>query len=139
MKMNTDSALALNNVQSTTNPDFKNKLDTQGNIVDGGILLKPSVFDGDGKLSLYKSDGEDNDANNKLTNKSTSKDPPKDSTGGSGQQPQISLRKDRYGVKITRAKKHKVTFKDQVGKGKVAKVYLVECYKKFNVESTNTT
>lgn len=65
---------------------------------------------------------------------------PKDSTGGSGQINQENGRKDRYGNKILRGKKkHKVTFKDQVGKGKVAKVHLVESYKKYNVESSTNT
>lgn len=65
---------------------------------------------------------------------------PKDSTGGSGQNSQEGGRKDRYGNKILRGKKkHKVTFKDQVGKGKVAKVHFVESYKKYNVESTTNT
>ena len=36
-------------------------------------------------------------------------------------------------------KKHKVTFKDQVGKGKVSKVFLVESYKKYNIENSNYT
>lgn len=36
-------------------------------------------------------------------------------------------------------KKRKVTFKDQAGKGKIAKVYIVESYKKYNVETSNYT
>lgn len=135
MKINTDNLPDFKDMPSSESPDAKNHMDSQGNLLDGGILLKPLAMGMDDLSSNVRSDQEDDD----LKTRKIVKTPPKDSTGGSGQQNLLKTRKDRFGNKISRGKKHKVTFKDQVGKGKVAKVFLVESYKKYNVESTNST
>ena len=124
-----------NNMPSGESPNIKNHLDSQGNLLESGILLKPMPSAADDQSSNIRSENGEEDSKIRQNNKT----PPKDSTGGSGQQNLSKTRKDRFGNKISRGKKQKVTFKDQVGKGKVAKVFLVESYKKYNVESTNHT
>ena len=126
-------------MQMAESPLTKNHLDSKGNLLDGGILLKSTV-----KLEERTPSFQLNDVDMKSktsdAQKSTGKEVPKDSTGGSGENKNSNIRKDRFGIKITRGKKkHKVTFRDQVGKGKVAKVHYVESFKKYNVETTNST
>lgn len=126
---------------SSDSPQIYNKVDEEGNLLEKGILLKPADSQNEDKSSPKMSiDNEADNSKNLELNKSGSKEVPKDSTGGSGENKNGASRKDRYGTKISRGKKkHKVTFKDQVGKGRVAKVYYVESFKKYNVETTSNT
>jgi hypothetical protein len=49
------------------------------------------------------------------------------------QGPDEEMRKDRFGNPINESKNHKLTFADQIQKKeKLAKIYLVESYKKYN-------
>lgn len=122
------------NGKSPTNK-FDNRMSSVGNLPDINLLPKfRTSLQADERLSeLPSNDNERKDSEEQKINGG-----PKDSTGGSGEN-KNKVRKDRFGTRISRGQKHKVTFKDQVGKGKVAKVYYVESYKKYNVEtSTNT-
>ena len=123
---------------SSYSPEKRNKLDTQGNLVDGGILLKHISSQNEDASSAMPEEGIPGENLPPIKNGSTNV--PKDSTGGSEELKGYNGRKDRFGTKISRGKKkHRVTFKDQIGKGKVAKVYFVESFKKYNVETTNST
>jgi hypothetical protein len=128
-------------LQANNSPTLQNKMDSEGNLLESGILLHPLDDDDDDRVHVLPSiDNGTTDIKTNSINKSNAKDAPKDSTGGSGEDKNGKTRKDRFGTKISRGKKkHKVTFKDQVGKGRVAKVYFVESFKKYNVEQTSHT
>ena len=140
LRLNKDDSKDIMQMSSES-PQVFNKVDEEGNLLEKGILLKPTDSQNGEKSSPKHSiDNELNNSKNLELSKSGSKEVPKDSTGGSGEGKNGKSRKDRFGTKISRGKKkHKVTFKDQVGKGRVAKVYYVESFKKYNVETTSNT
>ena len=120
---------------------MRTKVDADGNLIENGILLKPTEdLPEEIDSALIPAEDNSKEVGPIGVAKQPAKDAPKDSTGGSGENKQAKGRRDMFGTKISRGKKkHKVTFKDQVGKGKVAKVYMVESYKKYNVETTTST
>jgi len=58
-----------------------------------------------------------------------------------GSRPRSTMRTDRSGTVISRSasKSYKITFADNVAndKAKIADVYLVESYKKYNLDNTH--
>ena len=129
--------------RSPNKSGLRKGIDSPLTMNDSLVLLQKPIANSpiDEKLSeILSNNNELKDSNNTEEHKNTSQVLPKDSTGGSGQNNTENGRTDRFGVKIQKGrKKHKVTFKDQIGKGKVAKVHMVESYKKYNVESSTNT
>jgi hypothetical protein len=141
LRMNVEDLNTLNRQSmGSMSPEKRQNPEGQVNLLEHGILLHKNGSYNDDKSSAANQEELGLDIVSPGV-KNGSTNIPKDSTGGSGEQKGFKGRKDRFGNKISRGrnKKHRVTFKDQIGKGKVAKVYMVESYKKYNVETTNST